>query len=253
MAQKLIRYVAQSTGLSRREVMRRLQQGRIQVNGRVQTASTVQVEQGQDRVVMDGSLVPHLPPLHLMMYKPRATICTRDDDRGRGTVYELLRPTHRRAASVGRLDFHTTGLLLFTTEGNLAQRLTRPQRAIQRVYRVKLKGDVSEDKLDRWLDGVRVQGRIMTALRVKMISSTAGHATVNVTLTSGANRQIHRMAQAVGLFTVKIHRMHFAGLSLGDLRPGGYRDLTAQEVQKLYRLTGLEAGPGRGRRSPPPR
>jgi 23S rRNA pseudouridine2605 synthase len=124
---KLIQFITQSSGLPRREVMQRLREMRIAVNGGVQSAATVEVDPGTDRVTMDGKLVRSLPPIYLLLYKPRSTICTRSDPEGRPTIYDILKPRLRRAATVGRLDFNSTGVLLLTTDGELAQRLTRPQ------------------------------------------------------------------------------------------------------------------------------
>jgi pseudouridine synthase len=236
---KLIRYVARSTGLSRREVMQRLKERRVAVNGIVQEAASVLVEPGTDRVTVDGKLVRDLPPLHLMMYKPRATICTRSDPEGRTTVYDLLKVHERRAATVGRLDYNTTGLLLFTSDGELARRLTLPRTGVRRTYRVKLVGRLDEAGLESWQSGMVLDGRPTRPARVRVVSRSGRGSTVVVTLVEGHNRQIHRMARAVGLSVAKIHRQRFAGLTLGGLRPGGYRHLTRDEVQRLRRIAGL--------------
>ncbi len=244
---KLIRHITQSTGLGRREVMEAIQQGRVRVNGRVEPSASVQVEPGRDRVHLDGKLVRNLPPLHLLMYKPRATVCTRSDPEGRSTVYDLLRAMHKRAATVGRLDFHTTGALLLTTDGELARRLTLPRHAVPRIYRVKLRGSVTESVLEKWRAGVRVGGRPTRPAQVRRLRDAPGGALVMVTLKEGRNRQIHDMARATGLVAQKIHRVRFATIGLTGLGPGRYRELTRREVSKLMRMVGLEDGRGRKR------
>ncbi len=236
---KLIRYVAQSTGLSRREVMEKICSGLVSVNGRVQTASSVLVAPGTDRVTVDGRLVKNLPALHILLYKPRATICTRNDPEGRMTVYDLLGSAGNRVASVGRLDYNTTGLLLLTTDGELAQRLARPERGIERTYRVKLGGPVTDERLAPWRAGMRIEGRPTRPAQVRILARSTVGATLQVTLVEGHNRQIHRMASAVGLTVQRIHRLRFAGLTLTGLGPGSWRPLLSAELARLNKLAGL--------------
>jgi pseudouridine synthase len=238
-AVKLIRYITQSTGLGRREVMGAIREERVRVNGRVEGSASRQIAPGRDRVQMDGKTVGNRPPLHLVVYKPRASVCTRSDPEGRATIYELVAPRHRRAVSVGRLDYHTTGVLLMTTDGELARRLTLPRYGVDRVYRVRLRGRVSESALERWRAGLRVGGRLTRPARVRRIRDTAHGAVLMVTLTEGRNRQIHEMARATGLMAAKIHRVRFAGVTLKGLRPGGYRVLASAEVERLMKLVGL--------------
>lgn len=237
---KLIRHITQSTGLGRREVMEAIREDRVKVNGRVETSASRQVVPGVDRVLLDGKLVRNLPSLHLVLYKPRATVCTRSDPEGRSTVYDLLRTRHRRAATVGRLDFHTTGALLLTTDGELARRLTLPRHAVPRTYRVKLRGRVTDAVLEKWRRGVRLRGRSTRPAQARRLRDAASGSLVMVTLREGRNRQIHDMARATGLVALKIHRMRFGPISLTGLRPGRYRELTADEVRKLRRSVGLE-------------
>ncbi len=244
---KLIRHITQSTGLGRREVMEAIQEGRVKVNGRVEPSASQPVEPGRDRVHLDGKLVRNLPALHLLMYKPRATVCTKSDPEGRATVYELLRAMHKRAATVGRLDYHTTGALLLTTDGELARRLTLPRHAVPRIYRVRLRGHVTEAVLEKWRSGVRVGGRATRPAHVRRLRDAPSGALVMVTLREGRNRQIHDMARVTGLVVLKIHRVRFATLGLTGLQPGRYRELTRREVSKLMKMVGLAQEPVRRR------
>ncbi|MBW2261253.1 MAG: rRNA pseudouridine synthase [Deltaproteobacteria bacterium] len=244
---KLIRHITQSTGLGRREVMEAIRSGRVRVNGREEPSASLEVEPGRDRVHMDGKLVRNLPPLHLVLYKPRATVCTKSDPEGRGTVYDLLRARHKRAASVGRLDFHTTGVLLLTTDGELARRLTLPRYGVSRTYRVRLRGRVTEAVLEKWRRGVHVRGRPTRPALIRRLRDAPSGALVMVTLKEGRNRQIHDMARATGLVVQKIHRMRFATIALTGLQPGRYRELTRAEVRRLGKMVRLEERPARKR------
>lgn len=237
---KLIRYITQSTGLGRREVMGAIREGRVRVNGQVESSASRVVAPGRDRVHIGRRLVRNRPALHLVLYKPRSTVCTKSDPEGRTTVYDLLVQRHRRAATVGRLDYHTTGVLLMTTDGELARRLLLPRYAVGRLYRVRLRGRVTQAALERWRTGIRLRGRRTRPAGVRRIRDAAQGAVVLVTLTEGRSRQIHEMARTTGLMAVKIHRMRFASVTLKGLGPGEYRVLGDGEVARLKKLVGLE-------------
>lgn len=238
---KLVRYIAQATGMGRREAAEEIRSGRVRVDGRVVTSVTHEISPGRDRVQLGERLVRNVPPLTLVMYKPRATVCSRSDPEGRTTVYDLLKPRHRRAATVGRLDFNTTGVLILTTDGELAHRLTLPRHGVERSYRVKLRGRVTDAVLEMWRRGVRVKGRPTRPAVVRRLRGGGGGSVVTVTLREGRNRQIHDMARATGLMVSKIHRSRFGPVTLGRLRPGTYRTLGRDEVARLRRLVGLPA------------
>jgi pseudouridine synthase len=110
---------------------------------------------------------------------------------------------------------------------------------VDRTYRVKLRGNVTEDRLERWRKGMRIDGKPTLPARVHVVSRVAQGATVQVTLVEGQNRHIHRLAEAVGLTASKIHRMRYASIALGTLQPGHYRELMSTEVKKLRRSVGL--------------
>jgi len=235
---KLVRHIAR-TGIGRREAMERIRASRVTVNGRIAESASMEVDPARDRVLVDGRRVGEMGEIHLVVYKPRGTICTRSDPEGRRTIYDLLPPGLRRASTVGRLDYNTTGAVLLVTDGELARRLELPRMGVSRTYRVKLRGQVTGEILDRWRRGVEIGGRRTRPARVEIVSGAPGGAIVRVTLREGRNRQIHEMAEAVGLEAVKIHRMRFGTVDLAGLRPGGFRPLDASEVEKLRRLVGL--------------
>jgi pseudouridine synthase len=236
---KLVQYIARSTGLSRRQVMEMIREGRVEVDDRIESSATRPVDPARSRVCLDGKLIRSLPDLHLALYKPRATICTRSDPEGRPTVYDLVERPHRRAVTVGRLDYHTTGLILLTTDGELAQRLMRPDHAVERSYRVRIRGEVTAEVLDGWRRGLRIRGRRTRPARVRILEHRGSTTLLSVTLVEGMNRQIHEMARATRLVVAKIQRVRFGTVALGHLRPGQYRQLAPAEVVRLRRLVKL--------------
>ncbi len=146
----------------------------------------------------------------------------------------LLPRGHRRANPVGRLDFNTTGVLLFTTDGELAERLLK-SRKVPRQYLVKLKGSVSDEAFERWRGGLIIDGKKTAGATVHVMARKGDVAKVLVTLTEGWYHLIHRMAERTGMRAMKIHRIKFGGISLGGLRPGMCRPLSKAEIKNLKR------------------
>lgn len=235
---KLIRYLAAASGLGRRKALELLKAGLVTIGGKPVTDATLEVNPGSDRVAVDGKPLLLPPHLYFLMYKPRGTICSASDPEGRPTVVDLLAGRHRRARPVGRLDYHSTGVLLLTTDGEVANALLK-SRKVSRRYMVKLSGAVTEKNIDRWRKGVVLGGRKTAGAVVHVVKRSDSNARVSVTLTEGWYHMIHRMAERTGMRALKIHRTHFAGLGLGSLKPGAYRALTNDEIKKLKKAAGL--------------
>lgn len=237
---KLIGYIVRATGMSRRSAMDVIRSGNVSVNGETVTSAIAQVDANRDRITVGCRLLAPQPEVHLVLYKPRGAVCTRSDPGGRRTVHDLLRPQDRRAVTVGRLDYDTTGVLLLTTDGALAQRLMRPEYGVPRTYRVRLRGRVTDAIIERLRRGVLIDGRPTLPAEIRRLGDKPGGAAVEMTLREGRNRQIHRMAEAVGLRAAKIHRTAFGGVTLGGLAPGRWRKLDPRELASLLRLVNLE-------------
>jgi 23S rRNA pseudouridine2605 synthase len=231
---KLVRYIASCAGIPRRRAMELLKQGQVRIDGKPVADSTIEVIAERDRVTLSGRPLAPLPDLHFVMYKPRKTICTKSDPEGRPTVMSLLARGHRRANPVGRLDFNTTGVMLLTTDGEMAERLLKSGK-VPRQYMVKLKGSVSDEGFDRWRRGLVIDGKKTSGATVHVMARKGDVAKVMVTLTEGWYHLIHRMAERTGMRALKIHRTRFGGISLGGLKPGMYRPLTKAEVRHLKR------------------
>ena len=236
---KLIRFITSSTGMGRRQAMEILKSGRVKLDHMPVRDSTIEVDPSRDKVTIDSKKVsPPRPHLYFVMYKPRRTICTREDPEGRPMAFDLLRRGHGRAFSVGRLDYNTTGVLLLTTDGMLADGLMRSKK-LMRQYVVKLKGAVTDRNFEKWRKGMVLEGRKTSGASVKILARKGNTAKVLLTVTEGWYHLIHRMAERTGMSALKIHRSRFGGITLGALKPGGYRILTKKEV---IHLTNIAAG-----------
>ncbi len=245
---------------SRREVERWIREGRVTVDGRLAELG-LQIE-NSSRVEVDGRPIPlgtraSAPARLLLYHKPVGQICSRDDPQGRATVFEALpRLRGRRWVSVGRLDINTSGLLLFTTDGELAHRLMHPSSGIEREYRCRVRGDPGEREFKRLLAGVRLSGQVCRFESIESGRGSGANRWFQVVLKEGRNREVRRMWQSVGctvsrLIRVRygpfrLDRQHSAGTCL-ELKAPDWDRLLQQKGQSQRGVRGRKAGRRRAR------
>jgi 23S rRNA pseudouridine2605 synthase len=187
-------------------------------------------------------------PVYFLMHKPRGVVTTLDDPEGRKSVKDLLRGVNARVFPVGRLDFHTSGALLLTNDGALAHALLHPTRAVPKVYNAKLQGDVDAQRLEMLRAGVVLDDGHKTApAEVKVLRSEGKSTSLEITISEGKNRQIHRMGEAIGRSVLRLTRIAFAGLAIEGLRAGQLRPLTPLELADLKQKY-LQPGKRKARR-----
>jgi len=210
------------------------------VNGRVVTELGTRADPRTDRIDVDGRPL-QLPAesTYLLLHKPVGVVTTLSDPEGRPTVVGFLDRIETRVYPVGRLDFHSSGLLLLTDDGELASRLMHPRHGIEREYRVKVKGAFDESALARLRAGVRIDGGRPARADVEVRREHDGKTWMHLTLTEGRHHEVRRMCEAVGLRVEKLRRVRYGPLALGKLAPGEVRRLTAREVGLLRRAVGL--------------
>ena len=219
---------------SRRAVDGLILEGRVTVNGTVVRELGVKIDPACDAVKVDGRRI-HLesrPNLYLMLHKPGGVVTTLDDPEGRATVADLLQGIRGRVFPVGRLDFHSEGLLFLTNDGDWAHNLMHPERHVAKTYRVKVRGTPTRATLDRLSGGIRLDGRRTAAAKFRVIQP-GNNAWLDVTLYEGRKNQIRRMLAAVGHPVGKLRRVSVGGVELGDLSPGRFRHLTEVELRRL--------------------
>lgn len=243
---RLQRFLAEAGIASRRKAEALIREGRVEVNGEVAGIGAV-VDPDRDRVRVDGETVrrPGVR-LYLVMNKPRGVVCTASDPRGRRTVFALLPPLPARVHSVGRLDVQSEGVLIFTNDGDLSRAIAHPSSGVPRVYHVKVQGRVSEAVLSRLRHGVQLDDGPARCPACKVLRRSrlrpepgrprpgpGGNTWVEVTLAEGRYREVRRMLEALRLTVLKLRRVRFGPISLGDLEPGRCRPLTEREVAAL--------------------
>jgi pseudouridine synthase len=234
---------------SRRHCETLIEQGEVEVNGRIVTDLPAWVDPGEDRIVVSGRRL-QAPERHVyvMLHKPRRSVTTMDDPGGRRTVAEMVRhPSGARLAPVGRLDFDTSGLLLMTNDGALTNLLTHPKFGVEKVYRATLKGSLTTEAVARLGDGVYLAdrrdgdtlGAARTApVRLRIVSRDRDRTVLEVTLKEGRNRQVRRMFADVGFPVRRLMRTRLGPLRLKGLSVGEWRELSHTELGELRRAAG---------------
>lgn len=218
---------------SRRQAEEMIKQGRVKVNGAIVREMGVQVEPGRDAVSVDGALViVKDEPVYVLLHKPVGVVTTMNDPEKRKKVTDLLKGVKTRVYPVGRLDYHTAGLLLLTNDGELAYRLTHPKYKVDKVYQAAIQGIMPEDALDKLTKGVLLEDGVSAPAKIRRIHK--GPASVyEITIHEGRNRQVRRMFEAVGFPVTALKRVSFGPLKLGDLPAGAWRYLEDREIQVL--------------------
>lgn len=243
---RLQRYLSRAGVASRREAERLITEGRVSVDGTVITELGTRVVPGGQVVRVDGRRVEPRTLRWIAVYKPEGYLTTRRDDRGRPTVYSLLPGGLEDLFHVGRLDRLSEGLLVFTNDGETAHRLLHPRYQTPRRYRVEVEASVQPAELRRLRRGVELEDGVARAEDVEVAPSrglsqrAAGPASVvYLTLREGRKREVRRMMAALKLPVKRLVRLSFGPVELGELEPGGWRELTAEEVGAVREAVGL--------------
>lgn len=230
---RLNKFIANAGICSRREADVLIQSGIVEVNGKNITEMGYKVKPG-DEVKYDGSIIQSEKKRYVLLNKPKDFITTMDDPMGRKTVLQLVKNSCKeRIYPVGRLDRNTTGVLIFTNDGDLAKKLTHPRYEVKKIYHVEVDRPISNEQVGALLTGVELDdGDFVKADKAEIIPDTRGRE-VGIELHSGKNRVVRRMFESIGFKVTRLDRVKFAGLTKKDLPRGTWRHLTAQEIDFL--------------------
>ena len=260
--ERLQKILASAGIASRRKAEEFILQGRVQVNGQIVSELGSKADPIHDYIRVDGKLIhPAGEYRYYMLNKPKQFVTTVSDPQGRPTVMEFFSRIKLRMFPVGRLDYHSEGLLLVTNDGELANALTRAASHVPKTYLVKVSGVPSEEALNALRRGVSIplgdpesntgyrgrEARVRTAPATVRLFRAGENPWYEIAITEGRNRQLRKMFEEIGHHVEKIRRVEYGPLVL-DLPPGESRELTAQEVQALYRAAKLSS-PGGGQRT----
>jgi 23S rRNA pseudouridine2605 synthase len=240
---RLARFLAHAGVASRRAAEEMIRAGRVTVAGELVTDPARDVDESSG-VAVDGSAVAPEPREVWMLHKPAGVVSTASDPQGRPTVTALVR-SRRRLYPVGRLDADTTGLILLTNDGDLANRLIHPRYGVEKVYRAEVRPQrVPERALRALREGVELDDGRTAPAGARLLAP----GIVELRLREGRKRQVRRMLEVLGHRVVRLERRAFGPLRLGDLEPGRARRLTAVEVERLRKLAGPAPRGAAGRR-----
>jgi 23S rRNA pseudouridine2605 synthase len=230
--------------LSRARATAAIRDGRVRVDGQVETNARRLVVPERARISVDDVPEAARPWRTILLHKPRGVVTTTSDPEKRTTVFDVIAREGgdvRGLVAVGRLDLATTGLLLLTTDTHLANRLTNPASAVPRVYTVTVRGRVTADDAARLEHGIGRGTSRMTASSVTVRKASGRETHLIVELREGKNREVRRLFDAIGHDVTRLKRVAFGGLELGDLAPGQWRELSRDDVVRAFSGTGAGA------------
>jgi 23S rRNA pseudouridine2605 synthase len=234
MQERLQKMLASAGVASRRAAEVMITDGRVTVNGSVVTELGTKVDPEADQVAVDGKPVRISDErVCIMLYKPAGYVTTARDPQGRPVVTELIKGRNERLFPVGRLDYNTEGLLLLTNDGALANNLAHPRYGVEKEYQVRVRGIPTSEQLRQLADGVLLDDGQTAPATVRLVRQSVHNSWISVAIHEGRFRQIRRMCAQVGLMVVRLRRVRYDFLELGELRPGEYRQLTSDEMRRL--------------------
>lgn len=234
--ERLQKFMAACGVASRRKCEEIIKEGRVSVNGIPVLEMGIQIDPEKDCVTVDGTNIRKPEKkIVIMLNKPDYVMSTAHDPEGRDTVVQLV-PSEQRLFPVGRLDYHTEGLILLTNDGEIAYRLTHPKYEIEKEYVAVIKGRLERRELLKLQSGVEIDGELTAPAKVKIVGQTEHTTSVSMIIHEGRNRQIRKMLEAVEKEVLQLTRIRMGELFLGKLKPGEYRLLNGSEMSFLNQL-----------------
>ena len=236
---RIQKMIADSGYCSRRKAEELISKGRVKLNGHP-------VKLGdkcgfKDLITIDGERI-YMPRkknlIYIMMNKPRGYVTTVSDELDRRCVMDLLEGVEERVYPIGRLDRNSEGLLLFTNDGDFANSIMHPSRHVSKTYRVTVRPDINDDQLVQLSEGVEIEGKKTLPATVVVKEKEPGRVVLLMTIKEGRNRQIRKMCEVVGLEVARLRRVSIGPIKLGMLKPGAWRELTAEELRALRTAIG---------------
>lgn len=229
----LDRVISQAGVGSRKEARQWIGAGRVAVDGKKIQTPDEWVDPERQLVTLDGKPLRAAKKIYLLLYKPKGYVTTYKDPDGRPTVYDLLKDFPEKVFSAGRLDLDSTGLLIFTNDGEFADRITSPESHVPKTYLVKASLLLTDDQLDQLRRGVALADGPTRPAKVNRIRDSGRFTFFEITITEGRNRQVRRMVETLGAKVLKLVRTEIGSIRIGELQIGKYRPLTEREIREL--------------------
>ena len=234
--ERLQKAIANSGYTSRRKAEDLIKAGRVSVNGSI--VSELGTKVNYNVISIDGKIInKEVENEYYLLNKPINCICSLNDEKGRKTVTSIIE-TNTRIYPVGRLDYDTTGLIILTNDGELANILMHPSNNVEKVYVAKIEGILSKDEIAKLVKGISIDGVVCKPkrFRVKRIDEDKNNELVEITIVEGRNHIVKRLFNSLNHEVIKLKRERYAFLDVSDLKSGEYRILSLKEVKRLYNL-----------------
>lgn len=231
---RIQKIIADSGFCSRRRAEKMISQNRVKCNGHL--VSLGYKASPTDKISIDNKIINNIKDKqykYIMLNKPRGYVSTMSDSHGRKCVAELVSNVKTRVYPIGRLDLASEGLLLFTNDGDLANKIMHPKGHISKTYRVTVRPDINDEQLTKLAEGVYIDGKKTMPAIVHIISKEPNRVVLSITITEGRNRQIRKMMEKIGLQVARLKRTNVGPIKLGMLKPGCWRELKPLELKAL--------------------
>jgi 23S rRNA pseudouridine2605 synthase len=224
---------------SRRKAESLIQLGTVKVNGKIIEDPAVDVNPEVDVITIEGKrLQKPKSRIYILLNKPTKCVTTTDDELGRETIMDLIKPRHRKGNlyPIGRLDYNSEGVLLLTNDGDITNKILHPSYEIPKTYEVKIQGLIDVKILNRLRRGIKLPEGTLFFKNIKIIKSTPNNTWLELTITEGRNRIIRRAFEHIRYQVLKLRRVSIGFINAGELRPGEYRFLESDEIKKLKNM-----------------
>lgn len=233
MKERLQKILSSCGIASRRKAEEMILEGRVTVNGEAATIG-MKADINKDHIKVDGKLLRRTEPkVYLMFNKPRGVVTSLSDPEERPTVVDFLKGIKYRVFPVGRLDYDSEGLLFLTNDGEFAYSILHPSKEMPKIYLVKIEGFLEDKDIQKLEKGIRLKDAVTAPARVRKVRKMEANSWIEITIYEGRKRQIRRMLEQIGHPVIRLKRIKIDGIELGELQPGKYRYLTAEEIRKL--------------------
>lgn len=237
---RINRALAQAGAASRRGAEALVQAGRVRVNGQVVTDLATTIDPGKDKLSLDGKPLRLQTLSYFAYYKPRGIVTSMDDERGRPCVGELCRSLPGKPRPVGRLDRASEGLLILTSDGELANRLTHPRYGVRKVYQVTVSPRINDPVARQMIDGVELEDGVARFEGIELVESAGDRSRLLVVVSEGRYRLIRRVCEKLGLSVLRLKRLRVGPITLGRIQVGETRPLSGDEIKQLKKQVGME-------------